>query len=199
MDFAGSTDEEITVCKATPASSGGAGSSGTAVSSKGLASVAEEPAGGSTPAKVVLKENQVDKSSPDDFVPPPPPPGPPPGQQFKLPPGIPEPGSREMGDEIMVDTVNLKPAGGDFCQVTVGDLTLTQNPHVTQTRHITRQALRSAIHCRRFNNLSREVEQMIVGLSPQLCPKKELPFRISFCVTCFNREAESGSSFLRGL
>lgn len=183
MDFGGSTDDEVKVVTAEPA----------AASNK-LASVKEEePAGGLTPGrtknKIVLKENS-------DFEPPPPPPGPPPGQQFKLPPPVPE--TVETG-AVKVDTVNLKPARGElFHQVTAGDLTLKENPQVIQSRRLITLALRSAVHCRKFYNLSREVEQMVVGLKPRqmavplpgqmAVPLPELPFNISFCIACFNRE-----------
>ena len=174
MDYGGTTDEDDRdrVVTAEPAGA-----------SNKLPSVAEAPAGGLTPGKttnkIVLKENS-------DFEPPPPPPGPPPGQQFKLPPA---PETGEFGG-VNVDTVNLEPARGQLFNVTAGEVTLTENPEVTESRPLIMQALRSAVHCRKFHNLSREVEQMIVGLRPRqmAAPLPELPFRISFCISCFNRE-----------
>ena len=67
-------------------------------------------------------------------------------------------------------------------------MTLQENAEVTKTRRFIHRALHMAVHSRKTHGLSREVEQMVVGLSRLPKVPQKLPCRISFCITCFNRE-----------
>lgn len=144
--------------------------------------VQAERATGSSSGDKTCGSTQVKEENDDDDVPPPPPPPPPPGQPFKLPPP-PDP----VVGALKVDTVKLSEAR-DHTDVTAGTVTLQENAEVTKTRRFIHRALHMAVHSRKTHGLSREVEQMVVGLSRLPKVPEKLPCRISFCITCFNRE-----------
>eukprot|EP00435_Cladocopium_sp_Y103_P055399 s1796_g18.t1 len=140
-------------------------------------------AGDKTCGGTQVKDNNDDD---DDDVPPSPPPPPPPGQPFRLPPP-------ENASSLQVDTVKLTEANA-YTEMTVGNVTLRESEGVQKTRRWIFRALSRAVHARKFHGLSREVEQMVTGLSRSIVVREELPCRISFCITCFNREWQSFTS-----